>query len=153
MKRDTHIAFSSGLVVFVGGVINADLAVSAIAFASTVIVNVLVDIVGHERRGVYITRSAWSHSILFVSLASLALTAPLCYALGLEGWQPYLLSLLGGLSHLALDALTPAGVAPLWPFSSKRIRGPIRYDSRAVNAFLQLLGVLTLLTGLLYYVK
>ncbi len=153
MKRDTHIAFSVGLVLLFGGLINADSTALGVAVAVTVLVNVFVDMVGHERRGGYVTRSAWSHSIAFVSIVSLALTALLCYALGLGGWQPYMLSLLGGLSHLVLDALTPAGVAPFWPFSSRRLRGPIRYDDRVANVSLQLLGVLMVIAGLLHYAR
>lgn len=42
--------------------------------------------------------------------------------------------LLGYLSHLALDSLSKQGIAPLYPLSKRRIRGPILVGSRGETA-------------------
>ena len=148
MKRDTHVVFAVGLVVFLAGLLGVGLVSTGLGLASAVLVNVFVDMVGHERRGRWVTRSAWSHSIFFISLLSVLLAAFLSLLVSVEDWRVYLLSLAGGLSHLVLDALTPAGVAPLWPFSSRRARGRIRYDDRLVNMVFQVVGVVLLIAGL-----
>ena len=59
------------------------------------------------------------HSLLLAVLLSalLAFYWNSHYALGL---------FIGYLSHLAGDAVTLAGVRPLYPFSKQRIRGPLR---------------------------
>ena len=148
LRRDTHVVFAVGLVVFLAGLMGAGLVSTGVGLASVVLVNVFVDMVGHERRGGWVTRSPWSHSIFFVSILSIVVAALLSRMASVGDWRVYLLSLAGGLSHLVLDALTPAGVAPFWPFSSKRVRGRIRYDDRLVNMVFQVVGVVLLIAGL-----
>ncbi|MDP3640004.1 MAG: metal-dependent hydrolase [Nanoarchaeota archaeon] len=43
--------------------------------------------------------------------------------------------LLGYASHIILDGLTRQGIAPFWPFSSWKVRGPFRVGSFAEQLF------------------
>src|SRR3989338_5662274 len=98
MKWYTHVAFGTALSLWILVPIQPLLALDMLPFKL---------IFGH--RGIF-------HSLFFC--------IPACIAL----WFFY--DILGGFaffigffSHLALDAMTPEGVAFLYPFSSYRIRG------------------------------
>lgn len=49
--------------------------------------------------------------------------------------------LLGYASHIILDGLTLQGVAPFWPFSSWKARGPVRVGSFAEHFFFLALAI------------
>ena len=117
---------------------------SLAALASAVFVNFVVDRFGHERRGRFVARSAWSHSIVFVTAMTMTTLYPFRVLWGC-GTGTLLAALAGSISHLPLDAITPAGVAPLWPLTRKRVRGAIHYDSRVANTLFMIIG-LTLVT-------
>ena len=142
MKQDTHIAFSTGLALALSTILHLGAQCTIAAIAVTVIVNWLVDRVGHERRGRFIVRSAWSHSILFVTVSTLAILYLLCILWGCSFTTAAVPALAGSLSHLALDTVTRNGVAPLWPLSRRRVRGVVRYDDRLVNWLFRAVGLL-----------
>ena len=142
MKQDTHIAFSTGLALALSTMLHLGLACTAAAFAAAVIVNWLVDRVGHERRGRFVARSAWSHSIIFVTALTMTTLYPLTLLWGCSFTTAAAPALAGSLSHLALDAVTRNGVAPLWPLSRRRVRGVVRYDDRLVNWLFRAAGLL-----------
>ena len=77
------------------------------------------------------------HSVLFF----LSLTF-LLHFLGQPafGWGV----LLGYASHLILDGLTPQGVAPFWPLSSWKMRGPLRTGSFAEHVLFLFLVILVI---------
>ena len=142
MKQDTHIAFSTGLALALSTMLHLGLACTTAAIAAAVTVNWLVDRVGHERRGRFIVRSAWSHSILFITVTTLAILYPLTLIWVCSFTTAAVPALAGSLSHLALDAVTKNGVAPFWPLSRRRVRGVVRYDDRIVNWVFRLAGLL-----------
>lgn len=67
-------------------------------------------------------RESPTHTLLFAALAGLVLGM---LALPLVGVLAPLAGVMGGISHLALDACTKSGVAPLRPWSEKKYRGPL----------------------------
>ena len=142
MKQDTHIAFSTGLALALSTILHLGLACTTAAIAATVIVNWLVDRVGHERRGRFIVRSAWSHSIPFITVTTIAILYPLALLWRCGFTTTAIPALAGSLSHLALDAVTRNGVAPLWPLSRRRVRGIVKYDDRLVNWLFRVAGLL-----------
>ena len=151
MKQSTHITFAVGVAVASAALLDLSLRCSLAALASAVFVNFVIDRFGHERRGRFITRSAWSHSIVFVTTVTLATLYPFTVLWGC-GTGTVLAALAGSLSHLPLDAITPAGIAPLWPLTRKRIRGTIRYDNRLANTLFTTLGAILVTASILHVI-
>jgi len=108
------------------------------------VVNALIDAGGHERRGGVVYRTRVSHSVETVALVSFALGVLAALALGsppLEAVKAGAAVALGGLSHLALDAVTPGGVY----FRGRRVRLPLfNWDSPEPNLAFTVAGVLLL---------
>lgn len=73
--------------------------------------------------GLFLRHRGPTHS-LAAALAAWAGAAWLCAARGLPA-AAALAALLGYLSHLALDALTPGGAPLLWPLSGRRVGLPV----------------------------
>lgn len=62
---------------------------------------------------------------------SFFLSLVLFLLLGLWNWSYAFALLIGYLSHLLLDGLTPMGIMPFYPFSKFRVKGPFRTGSVA----------------------
>ena len=151
MKQSTHIAFAVGVVAASVALLDLSLCCSLAALASAVFVNFVVDRFGHERRGRFVARSAWSHSIVFVAAATLVTLYPFMVLWGCSTGT-LLAALAGSLSHLPLDAITPAGIAPFWPLSRKRVRGAVRYDNGLANTLFTTLGAILVTASILHVI-
>ena len=145
MKRKTHLSVAAGVVALLAGLLHARFADFGVALVAALAADELIDTLGHVGR----RRAPWTHNILacllLPALITVLLNAP-------TGWRlatplAYPLAAAGTLTHLALDALTPTGVWPLWPLSSRRLRGPIHYDNPVANAILAALGATAFIVG------
>ena len=79
-----------------------------------------------------------SHRGFMHSLTACAIQAALIAYLD---WGLAALYVVGYVAHLALDSLTPMGVAWLAPLSRRRVRGPLKTGGLADHALLALLAL------------
>ena len=115
-----------------------DLIVASLLGLLGAAVNVLIDALGHERRG-RVPRRSWTHSLVGI----LVLVLPIVYVanvvLGYVGLKVYrtvvVVSLFfSALTHLLLDAFTERGLPLLWPFSRRRFAlAHLDYDNLPAN--------------------
>ena len=147
--KEAHAIFALGVSLLAARLLGVPIVSppTAVGALAAILANILVDIVGHE--GYH--RSGWSHSILGVTLTTIAsylAVASAAYTLGyLPEPRGLLVALAGGLSHLPLD-LTRDGIEPLWPVSRLRLRTPIPSTSPAYNKAVMLAGLALLLAAL-----
>ena len=93
-------------------------------------------------------RGAYSHS-LGASLVMGAIAAAGAYFLFSMGLQESVvlgsLSFTAAFSHVVLDSFTYSGVEMMWPLTSRRYKGWVRYDSLSAN-----FGIILACLGILY---
>jgi len=139
LRRTTHIILGMGSAGYVAALAGCRFGCWLAAVIAGIVVNVLIDVFGHEQRlWAPPRRTRLTHSIPGTVLVSLAVAAPFIAAslvgdpLGLA-----LASVAAGLSHWLSDLITPAGVYLV----RRRVRVPLaRYDNPIVNALLSLVG-------------
>ncbi len=144
LRTSTHVVFGSGLA----GAAAAALGCGAVCVVASAllagVINALIDAGGHERRGGMVYRTKLTHSLETVAPLSFAAGLLVALSLGLpltESLGAGLATAVGGLSHLALDALTPGGVY----FRGRRVRLPLfNWDSPEPNLAFTVAGVLLL---------
>lgn len=154
MKLSSHviagIGVSSAVSLFQGAAA-AQLLYSAVL---SLTINAAIDGVGHRRAGSFAARTPATHEILSCSLFSLALGLLVWLPLGrIYGVAPEvsgILSILIGLSHLAGDLVTGAGIYVILPGRSsvrvvrKGIVGARYDDPRANLAYVAIFSLPTL---------
>jgi len=147
LKEDTHIIFGAGLSALAASLLGCSLTCIALAAMANLVIHPLIDRLGHEKHWwqKHPRRHKATHSLLGATLVSLAVAAALRHAApaaGVGEWQPLALAaLIGGLSHLALDALNPSGVYLCGRRVSLRAA---RYNSLWANLLFQSLGIILL---------
>ena len=140
MLGSTHLLFSLLLGSFYFNFVNPEGILSKIVFASLLLVGTFLPdmdlkIPGLKHRGIFHT--IWPIVLILVLNALLADFLPFSIAVLALGYGV----------HLATDALTPYGVAPIWPLHKQRVRGPIRTGSLAELGIASGVLVLILVRG------
>ncbi|MFB6072336.1 MAG: metal-dependent hydrolase [Halobacterium sp.] len=121
----------------------------ALAAAGASVVWLLATLPDVDHRIPFVEHRGVTHTVAFATFVG-ALAAGAAWAMpGFEDVRSWLPAGAGGVAglavvtHLVADALTPAGVAFLWPASTHRFSlGVAAADSRVWNAGLLTLGVL-----------
>jgi hypothetical protein len=158
MKSLTHNVFSIGLVVFVDSLIESPFVVTvALAVFATFLTNVLIDRLGHDRRGGVPRRKWLTHSVVTAPIwGGVAWALTLTVPLAVVDVLPHLIFLvffvalgaLAGWSHLLLDAVTEGGVFGL---RGKRLAmAHFSYDNPGLNMWFCALGLTLLFVGLFF---
>lgn len=152
MKLITHNIVGLGVSALASTIAGCSFSCIIASCLSGVIVQNVIDLLSHERRGGYTRRTKLLHSVEGVTLLSVALTMLVAGALGLGGRDVVGLLVaieLASLSHLVLDSLTPAGVYVL----GRRVAiARIPYDNPEVNVIAQALGLLALAAAVLEHI-
>ncbi|AEM38218.1 membrane-bound metal-dependent hydrolase [Pyrolobus fumarii 1A] len=143
MRRKTHLSIAAGVVALLAGLLHAHFADFGVALLAALAADEFIDALGHVGR----RRAPWTHNLFACLLLPALITAVLNAAWRLVTPLAYPLAAAGTATHLALDALTPAGVWPLWPLSRRRLRGPIHYDDPTANTILTTLGAAAFIVG------
>ncbi len=94
-------------------------------------------------------RGAYSHSLGASAImgAMAGIFAYFLFSMGAEAsFIIGILSLSASFSHVILDSMTYSGVKMMWPFSSRKYKGWVRYDNLAVN-----IGIILACTAALYF--
>lgn len=103
-----------------------------------------------DRRLPFVTHRGVTHTLWFVSLLPLALVSVVATSLAPAAIERsvwflsvgYIPALLGGVSHLVADSLTPMGIRPLWPVSNRRFAaGLVRSGDTSINYLLFFCGI------------
>ncbi|AEM38904.1 hypothetical protein Pyrfu_1036 [Pyrolobus fumarii 1A] len=150
MKLATHVAFSSSIAAALALLAGCPASCAWYAAWSSALVNIALDLLGHEVRGGRPRRTAFSHSFVGPLAFSTVFMTSALLAPPPEALAAIIAILVGSYSHLALDAVTEGGVYPYWPLSSKRWRlASLPYNHPTANKLAMLMGALALLTSLL----
>jgi len=153
MKLRTHYVFSLGLLSLFDSVLLSDsLEIIIIAGVISVITNNVIDSLGHEIKGKYISRTPVTHTIPRSIGWGLLTSAPIALALRFLLHSPIGLILVtatdgavAGLSHMLLDIFTEKGIFHKVDGRWKRIAlAHFSYDNPFVNGLATLLGILML---------
>ena len=123
MRLKTHYTFSLGLLYLIDSLIlNNSFYLFIIAGITSVVVNNLIDSLGHEIRGTYISRTPRTHTIPRSAGWGLLISIPIAiafYFLSLNSYLPFSIILImitvidgviAGLSHMLLDVFTQKGI-------------------------------------------
>ena len=135
MKLATHIAVGFSLAAAVSLILGCSAACSWYTGFSAAVVNIAIDMLGHEVRGGWPRRTAFSHSLFGPLVYSTAFILPVLLAPPREAAAAATSILVGSYSHLLLDAVTEGGIYLYWPLSRKRWRiAGYRYNHPLLNS-------------------
>lgn len=154
MRLLTHIAFGAGVAAVLTPIL-PDLARLYVAVAVSLLVNPVIDGLGHLRRGFHIARSPLTHSIFTAPLWGAAVGYLLWtgsrFLVGpMEGLEEAMVvaGVMVAMAHLLLDSMTERGVY----FLGGRVAlAHFRSGNGALNVFFLLAGVGLCLTQLQGY--
>ncbi len=118
VKLRTHHVFSLGLLTLLDSVLLSDsIEIIAVAGIISVMANNVIDYLGHEIKGEYISRTPTTHTIPRSMGWGLLTSVPLILALHFLFHSPIELLLItaldgvvAGLSHMLLDIFTEKGI-------------------------------------------
>jgi len=157
MKLRTHYIFSLGLLYLIDSLVLNGLYSIVLAGTISVIANNVIDSLGHEMRGKYISRSPRTHTFYRSILWGLSVSLPLFVLYYVFPSFHFALSLvldgsLVGPSHMILDIFTERGIYHKVNGKWSRIAfAHFSYDNPFANGLAILLGVLMLLTAIHYH--
>ncbi len=150
MKLSTHVAVGGSLSAAAALLLGCSLPCAWYAAFSSMLVNIGMDVLGHESRPVP-RRTRLSHSPVGPLLFAIPLLLPLLEAPVREALAAAVALLLGAYSHLVLDAVTEGGVYRS-PFSPRRVRiASYPYNHPLLNNLAVALSALLLAAALLYH--
>jgi hypothetical protein len=153
MKLRTHYVFSSGLLTLLNSLLLNDIVeIIAIAGVISVITNNVIDSLGHEIKGKYISRTPMTHTIPRSMGWGLLTSMPIVLALHFLFHSPFEILLItamdgvvAGLSHMFLDIFTEKGIFHKVDGKWRRIAlAHFSYDNPFANGLAMLLGILML---------
>lgn len=113
MQKYTHIIFSILLFLLFNFIFHFPLYISIFAFIGAMIPD--LDL-----------RPRKYHRKIFHNLWFLLILLFLGFAFHVIDNMFAIVFSIGFISHLIMDALTPAGIMPFWPFTKPKIKGPIK---------------------------
>lgn len=158
MKLRTHYVFSLGLLSLLDSLLLSNsLEVIIISGIISVTANNVIDYLGHEIKGKYISRTPRTHTLPRSIGWGLLTTVPIIVALYfLSSTELILITILDGIivgpSHMLLDIFTERGIYHKINGRWRRIAlAHFSYDNPAVNGLAILLGVLMLFAALHHY--
>ena len=138
MRLGTHIVFAAGVAAATAALLGCKVCIPYAILAST-LVNISIDVLGHEVRAGRPRRTAFSHSLV----GPLVFSFPFIYPVLATPATPAILA--GAYSHLLLDAVTEGGIYAAWPFKKKRYRlARIRYNNTLANMLAMIAGIMLL---------
>jgi len=162
MRLKTHYTFSLGLLYLIDSFfIDSPYYLLVMTLLVSVIVNNLIDSLGHEIKGMYISRTPRTHTIPRSVIWGLSVSIPFALALYFLPFQlPFNLNFhpsikfllvtvidgaIAGLSHMLLDVFTEKGIYVKKKGRWRRFAlAHFCYDNPLVNGLADLLGVLML---------
>ncbi len=149
MKLATHVSVGFSVAAALAVLFGCSVSCAWYTGLAAALVNIAVDMLGHEVKGGIPRRTAFSHSLVGPFFFSLAFILPALLAPPHEAVAATI-SILGGVyTHLLLDAVTEGGIYPYWPFSRRRWRlAGLRYNHVAANTVAILSGALLLAVAL-----
>ncbi|WP_236751096.1 DUF1286 domain-containing protein [Acidianus sp. HS-5] len=156
MKLRTHYVFSLGLLSLIDSLfLNNFLEIVVISGVLSVIVNNLIDSLGHEIRGRYISRTPRTHTLTRSIAWGLLPPVPISIIIYLL-FPSYLLPIVTvidgvmvGPSHMLLDIFTERGIYRKVNGRWKRIAlAHFSYDNPIINGIAIILGALMLFIAL-----
>jgi hypothetical protein len=154
VKLRTHHVFTFGLLTLLDSVLLSDsLEIIVIAGIISVMANNIIDYLGHEIKGEYISRTPMTHTIPRSMGWGLLTSAPIALALHYLFHSPIELILVtaldgvvAGLSHMLLDIFTEKGIYHKVDGRWRRIAlAHFSYNNPFANGLATLLGILMLL--------
>jgi hypothetical protein len=153
VKLRTHHVFTFGLLTLLDSVLLSDsLEIIVIAGIISVMANNIIDYLGHEIKGEYISRTPMTHTIPRSMGWGLLTSAPIALALHYLFHSPIELILVtalngvvAGLSHMLLDIFTEKGIYHKVDGRWRRIAlAHFSYNNPFANGLATLLGILML---------
>jgi hypothetical protein len=152
MELRTHYVFSLGLLFLIDSlIIDTSLYLLILTGIISVVGNNIIDSLGHETKGKYITRTPRTHTLSRSILWGLVVTIPLAIILYYFYPDYYLVSIIVldgvivGLSHMLLDIFTERGIYHKVNGKWKRIAlAHFSYNNPFVNGLAIILGILML---------
>ena len=157
MKLRTHHVFTFGLLALLDSVLLSDSPVIiVIAGVISVVANNVIDTLGHEIKGEYISRTPTTHTVPRSMGWGLLTSLPIVLALHFLFRSPIELILLtaldgvvAGLSHMLLDIFTEKGIYHKVDGKWRRIAlAHFSYNNPFANGLATLLGILMLFASL-----
>lgn len=157
MKLRTHHVFSFGLLTLLDSVLLGDsLEIIAVAGIISVMANNVIDYLGHEIKGEYISRTPTTHTVPRSMGWGLLTSLPIVLALHFLFHSPMELILVtaldgvvAGLSHMLLDIFTEKGIYHKVDGKWRRIvLAHFSYNNPFANGLAFLLGILMLFASL-----
>jgi hypothetical protein len=150
MLLRTHYVFTMGLLTFLGTVVTHE-PVLSVVFAGlvSVLVNSLIDYLGHEVRGSFVTRTplthTWLRSVAWGSIVVAFVAVEIHYVV--HGFSDLVAlatigSVVAGPSHMLLDVFTEKGIYV--KRDGKWVRFALahfRYNDPLANGLASLIGV------------
>ena len=140
MLGSTHLLFSLLLGSFYFNYAKPDSIIGKIVFAALLLIGTFlpdIDIkLPVKHRGIFHT--IWPIVLILVLNAVLSNFLPFSIVALALGYGV----------HIATDAITPYGIAPLWPLQKQRIRGPVRTGSLLELGIASVLVVIILIGGI-----
>ncbi len=149
MKLATHVSVGFSVAAALAVLLGCSVSCAWYAGFTAALINIAVDMLGHEVRGGRPRRTAFSHSLVGPLAFSLAFILPVFLAPPWEALAATISILGGAYTHLLLDAVTEGGIYPYWPLSRRRWRlAGLRYNHVAANTAAILSGALLLAAAL-----
>ncbi len=150
MRMMTHILMGMGITSYIATKLACPYNCWILSLLSVIVVNVVIDIVGHYH-GLFNPprRSRITHSLPGVIIISVLVVFLATRGIPMEKHDfiaIYTATISGGISHWFLDALTPSGVYII----RRRFRlAKISYSNPLANAILQIIGALLLILSMI----
>jgi len=157
VKLRTHHVFTFGLLTLFDSILlNDSLVIIVIAGVISVVTNNVIDTLGHEIKGEYISRTPTTHTIPRSMGWGLLTSVPVILALHFLFHSPIELILItaldgvvAGLSHMLLDIFTEKGIFHKVDGKWRRIAlAHYSYNNPFANGLATLLGILMLFASL-----